>query len=129
MGRTIGAVVAGIASWLVLVIAIDFAMSLLWPEYQAAKPDYAFSLPMMIARLTESTVGLVVASWVAVRIAPASRAAPWAFGLLMLLFFVPIHHWLWDKFPLWYHAYFLASLVAIPLIVSSVARSQPPASG
>jgi hypothetical protein len=30
---------------------------------------------------------------------------------LLLVFFVPIHAMLWDKFPAWYHLVFLASLV------------------
>jgi hypothetical protein len=130
MGRTIGSVAAGVAVWIVLVVAIDFAMSFAWPDYQAAKPDMSFSLQMKIARLAESTVALVIASLVAARIAPASRAASWALGIVLLLIFIPIHYSLWDKFPFWYHAYFLASLIAVPLIVgiTSGAKRSPAAS-
>ena len=31
-------------------------------------------------------------------------------GVLLTLF-LPIHYSLWSKFPLWYHVFFLASLV------------------
>ena len=43
----------------------------------------------------------------------------------MLLFFIPVHYSLWTKFPVWYHAYFLTSLVAIPAIVGSVVGGKP----
>jgi len=41
---------------------------------------------------------------------------------VMLLFFIPIHYMIWTKFPVWYHTYFLTSLLAIPLIVTTVRR-------
>ncbi len=124
MLRTILSVVAGIAAWVVLVTIADRAMRAAWPEYQAAWSAMAFTLPMMIARLAESTVALIVASWAASRIAPMSRAAPWALGLVLLAIFVPIHYTIWSKFPIWYHAYFLTSLVAVSVVVGSLARSR-----
>jgi hypothetical protein len=81
-----------------------------------------FTLPMMIARLTESTVALVAASYAVVRLDRGSRAAPWAFALLMFTFFSAVHYTLWNKFPLWYHAYFLISLIAVPLLVARMER-------
>ena len=126
MVRTVLGVLAGVVTWVVLVIGIDIAMSHVWPEYQVAKPMFAFTLPMMIARLVESTVALIVASVVTVRVAPASRAAPWAFGILMLAFFAPFHYTIWTKFPIWYHAYFLASLIAVPVVVSSISKPASP---
>ncbi|HWA03330.1 MAG TPA: hypothetical protein VG819_07355 [Rhizomicrobium sp.] len=125
MGRTASSAAAGIAAWIALVIAADFAISAFWPAYRAAKPDYAFSLGMMIARLAESTVALAFGTWVVTRIAPASRAAPWAFGIVMLLFFIPIHYWLRDKFPAWYHAYFLASLIVLPVALARAISPRP----
>ena len=40
--------------------------------------------------------------------------APWilAWSLLVVLF-IPVHVWLWDEFPLWYHATFLVSLLPL----------------
>jgi len=122
MLRTILSVVAGIAVWFVLVTIADRVMRAEWPAYQAAWSAMAFILPMMIARLTESTVALIVASWAAARIAPLSRAAPWALGIVLLAFFVPVHIMIWSKFPILYHAFFLTSLVAIPAIVGTVGR-------
>jgi hypothetical protein len=83
-----------------------------------------FTLPMMIARLTESTAALVVASLVVARITPGWRAAAAVFGVVMLAIFLPIHYSLWSKFPVWYHAYFLGSLIVAPVFVASVIRSE-----
>jgi hypothetical protein len=122
MLRTILAVIAGFVAWWLVVTVIDRTMRFFWPDYAAVFQALTFTLPMMFARLAESTVAIVIAALVAARIAPASRNVGWAFGIVMLLFFIPVHYALWSKFPVWYHAYFLASLVAIPLIVTSVRR-------
>jgi hypothetical protein len=117
MVRTVLGVVAGIISWLVIVTVIDMTMRHFWADYAAVFTAMTFTLPMMLARLAESTVALVIASWIVVRIAPASRAAPWAFAILMFVPFAYFHFTIWEKFPVWYHLYFLASLLAIPPIV------------
>ena len=126
MLRTLLSVVAGIAAWFVLVTIADRVMRAEWPAYQAVWSAMAFALPMMIARLAESTVALIVASWAAACIAPLSRAAPWALGLVLLAVFIPVHIGIWSKFPIWYHAYFLSSLLLIPLAVGMLTRRTAP---
>jgi len=125
MIRTVLSVVAGVIAWAVIVTAINYAMRHAWPEYAAVEKAMNFTLPMMLARLVESTVALIIASVVTVRVAPVSRAAPWAFGILMLAFFAPFHYTIWAKFPVWYHTYFLASLIVVPVLVASVMRAKP----
>lgn len=122
MVRTVLSVVAGVVAWLLLVTLMDRTMRHFWPDYAANFAAMTFTLQMMLARLAESTVALIVASMIAVGVAPASRAAPWAFGVLMFAFFAPYHYTLWTKFPVWYHAYFLLSLIAVPVLVASVMR-------
>jgi hypothetical protein len=124
MVRTVLGVVAGIVVWLVVVTVIDRTMRHFWPDYAAAFAAMTFTLPMMIARLAESTVALIIASVITVRVAPASRIAPWAFGILMFAVFAPYHYTIWPIFPIWYHAYFLASLLAIPVIVARAMRGK-----
>ena len=120
MLRTVLSVVAGLVAWFVLVTIADRLMRAGWPAYQAAWGAMAFTLAMMLARLAESTAALLVASWATARIAPLSRAAPWALGIVMLAIFIPVHIGIWSKFPIWYHAYFLTSLVALPPIVAKL---------
>jgi hypothetical protein len=120
MLRTVLSVVAGLVAWFVLVTIADRGMRAEWPAYQAVWSAMTFTLPMMIARLAESSVALVVASWATSRIAPLSRAAPWVLGVVMLAIFIPVHIGIWSKFPIWYHVYFLTSLVALPPIVAKL---------
>jgi len=121
--RTVLGVIAAIAAWLVIVTLIDRPMRYVWPDYAANFAAMTFTLPMMLARLTESTIAVVLAAIIALRVAPTSRYAGWGFGIVMFLIFAPYHVLkIWSNFPVWYHAYFLASLIAIPLIVTAVMR-------
>lgn len=126
MLRTIGAVIAGVVVWLVCAEIFDLTLRAIWPAYLAALPARAFTLPMMIARLAESTVALVIAAWVAGAVANSARAVFWALGVVMLALFVPYHIHVWTKFPIWYHAYFLSSLLLIPLAVGMLMRRRAP---
>ncbi|HTT96871.1 MAG TPA: hypothetical protein VMF58_02390 [Rhizomicrobium sp.] len=124
MVRTILSVAAGVIAWLVLVTVMDRTMRHFWPDYAANFVAMTFTLQMMFARLAESTVALIIAAMIAAGVAPTSRAAPWAFAILMLAFFIPVHYTIWAKFPIWYHVYFLASLLLIPLIVGHLFRTR-----
>jgi hypothetical protein len=121
--RIVLAVIAGAAIWFALVVVSDRAMRFAWPDYDAVWKAMAFTVPMMTARLAESTVALVIASWATAKIAPASRLAPWMLALLLLAVFAPYHLLvLWAKFPPWYHATFLISLFVLPPLTARLAR-------
>jgi len=119
MVRTVLGVIAGVVAWIVLVTVMDRTMRHFWPDYATNYTAMTFTLQMMLARLAESTVALLIASMIAVGVAPASRSVGWAFGVLMLAFFIPVHYTLWPKFPIWYHGYFLASLVVLPVLIKA----------
>lgn len=118
MLRTILGVIAGVVGWGVLVTIMNFGLHAVWPAYAAADTPAAmsFDLPMKLARLTESSIASILAALIAQRVAPRSSYAVPVFGLILFVVFVPIHYGLWTKFPIWYHAYFLASLVVLPLL-------------
>jgi len=120
MVRTVLGVIAGVVAWLVVVTVIDRTMRYFWPDYAAVFAAMTFTLPMMIARLAESTVALLIASLVTVRVVPASRVAPWALAILMFVPFAYFHSTIWDKFPIWYHAFFLGSLIVVPVLVGNL---------
>jgi len=125
MVRTVLGVIAGVVVWLVVVTVIDRTMRTFWPDYAAVFAAMTFTLPMMIARLVESTVALIIATLVTVRVAPASRIAPWALAILMFAPFAWYHlTMIWEKFPVWYHAYFLASLIVVPVLIGNMARGK-----
>jgi hypothetical protein len=56
-----------------------------------------------------------IATGVVARVAAGrSGPAPWAAGIVPLAAFLPLHIGLWSRFPVAYHLFFLASLVAMP---------------
>ena len=82
-----------------------------------------FSAAMLAARLVVGVVASLAAGAACVAIAQSARAAIYIFALLLLALFVPVHVWLWAKFPLWYHIVFLGSLV--PLVVLGARLPSP----
>lgn len=121
MLRTILSAVAGVVAWGVIVTLLNFGLRYGMAGYHAAEPAMAFDLPMMIARLTESTIALVIAAIVMARLAKGAAAAPWVMAAVLLAVFAPFHAMIWSKFPVWYHAYFLGSLLVVPLAVGRLA--------
>ena len=52
-------------------------------------------------------------------------------GVVLLAVFVPVHYMLWDKFPVWCHAVFRASLSPLALLgvqLTTSRRAEGPAS-
>src|SRR5215469_10328218 len=119
MWRTVGAVVAGLVAWLVVVSLINRGLRLWLPGYVQAEPLLQFTLAMKIARLSMAAVTSLLAGMVVGAVAPSSRWAPWIVGLVTLAIFLPSHYYLFAKFPLWYHLSFLVPLV--PLVVLGAA--------
>jgi hypothetical protein len=49
-------------------------------------------------------------------VAPASRYAPLVAGAILLVLFVPVHIQIGARLPLWYHLFFLVTLVPFVLL-------------
>jgi hypothetical protein len=131
MKRTVIACIVGLLVWGVVVSLIDRLLRLSIAGYAAAEPKLAFTLGMMWAREIMAAVTSLIAGAVVGAIAPASKVAPWAVGLVILAVFIPAHVGLWHAFPVWYHLTFLAPLA--PLVAagswlkSRTSRDRPPA--
>ena len=120
MGRTIGSIVAGLVAWGVVVTLLNFGLRAAIPGYHAAEATLLFTGAMKAGRLVEAAIASIAAGMAVRAIAPASRAAPWVTGLIILALFVPVHIQLWSKFPIWYHLTFLLSIVPLVLLGASV---------
>src|SRR6478752_3712039 len=116
MKRAAGAVAAGLVMWLLIATLLNWLLRLGLPGYATAEHSMTFTLPMQIARLLTGALASIGAGYVAARITPVNPRPPLALGVLLLLLFIPVHYGLWDKFPVWYHAVFLISLV--PLVMA-----------
>ena len=119
MWRTIVSIVAGLVAWGVIATILNFGLRLWLPGYVEAEPMLAFTLPMKFARLTLAAISCLAAGAVVRWVAPASRWAPWAVGLVLLVLFLPVHVQLWSKLPVWYHLTFLVTLA--PLVALGAA--------
>jgi hypothetical protein len=103
-------------AWWVVATILNIGLRLWLPGYSAVEHAMLFTLPMKIARLSIAVVSAIAAGVVARMTAPASRVAPWIAGAALLAMFLPVHlFYAWSKFPIWYHATFLLTLV--PLVV------------
>ena len=116
MLRTVSSVVVGLLMWGLVATLLNFGLRLWLPGYAQAEPLMAFTLVMKIARLLLAAIACLAAGATIRMIAPSSLAAPWVVGLVLLAMFVPVHVQLWDKFPVWYHVTFLASLIPLTLL-------------
>jgi hypothetical protein len=110
MWRTILAVVGGLVAWTLVATLLNIGVRHALPGYSEAEPALAFTLSMKIARLSLAIIASVAAGAVARSIAPASKAAPWIAGFILLALFLPVHIQIWSLLPVWYHLFFLVTL-------------------
>ncbi|HEX3431895.1 MAG TPA: hypothetical protein VHT03_13525 [Rhizomicrobium sp.] len=116
MLRNIGAIVAGLVAWIVIVSVMDRLMRLAWPDYAAVVPTMAFTLPMMFARLSEAAITTFAAGAINRLIARTPLWPATVQGVIILLVFLPEHYKLWHNFPVWYHLTFLGFLVPLTVL-------------
>jgi hypothetical protein len=114
--RKIASVFAGIVVWFCVATVVNFTLRSVWPDYGAAEKSMAFTLGMQVARLLLGAFASVCAGFAAAVVAKGSATPIRALAMLLLLLFIPVHYALWDKFPIWYHVVFLASLIPVTLL-------------
>ena len=120
MARTIGSIIVGLVAWGVVVTLLNFGLRAAIPGYHAAEASLLFTGAMKAGRLIEAAIASFAAGMAVRAVAPASRAAPWVTGLIILALFVPVHIQLWSKFPAWYHLTFLLSIVPLVWLGATV---------
>jgi hypothetical protein len=115
-------IVAGLAVWLGIAFVAGLIMREAWPAYVSVAEAMTFTLPMMIGRLSIGAVATISMGFVTACISQ-SKLARLIPGLIMLIFFIPEHAKLWDKFPIWYHLWFLLSLVPLTYVGNRIAQA------
>ena len=116
MARGIASVLAGLVAWIVVATAANLVLRIAWPGYAAAEIPMTFTLGMLSARLTTGAFASIAAGIAAAWIAKGSGTPVKVLAGLLLLAFIPVHYRVWDKFPVWYHLTFLASLIPLTLL-------------
>jgi hypothetical protein len=112
--RTVGATVVGVIAWPLVATLGNLVLRMGIDGYREAEPGMEFSYSMMVGRLAVGLVAAIATGVVARVVAGRSGPAPWAAGIVLLAAFLPVHVGLWSRFPVIYHLFFLASLVAMP---------------
>jgi hypothetical protein len=121
--RIILGAIVGLVAWTIVVTVFDIVLRKSWVEYALVEKSLAFTLPMMIARLSESAVSSVLSGFVAALVAKERIKSSLAAGVVLLASFLPTHISIWHKFPPWYHLFFLTSLPVLSLVGGLLRRS------
>ncbi|HEV2114107.1 MAG TPA: hypothetical protein VGR50_08140 [Terriglobales bacterium] len=124
MKRAILAMVAGLVVWILVATLLNFGLRAGIPGYTAAEPTMTFTLGMKVARLTLAALASLAAGATAGYIAPARKGTPWLLGAIILGMFIPVHIQLWAKFPVWYHLFFLVTLVPFVALGAALTRNR-----
>jgi hypothetical protein len=118
------ALVGGIVVWAVVATLLNFGLRAALPGYAAAEPTMSFTLGMKFARLILGALSSLTAGAATALIAPSRRALPWILGAVVLAAFIPAHIQIWAKFPVWYHLFFLVTLVPLVVLGAALTRSR-----
>lgn len=111
--RRVAAVVGGFVAWWLVATLANFAVRALIPAYSDGERTMTFTLAMQVARLMSGALASLVAGAITARVSRGERRAVWALVIILVAFFIPAHYGLWDRFPLWYHVVFFASLIVL----------------
>lgn len=124
MLRLIFGIIAGFFVFFAIVYGVGFVMRASWADYAAVADAMTFTLPMLLARLAIGVVASLVAGRVAAMLVSKPDTAAAALGIVLVVFFVPVHVQLWDNFPIWYHLFFLLSLIPLSVAGARIGRSR-----
>jgi hypothetical protein len=113
MWRTMIAVLGGAIAWIVIATAGNLVLRQVLPGYAAVEQSMSFDFAMMVSRLALGALACLGAGFVAAWLGRGRRSGVWILVAILLAFFIPQHYALRDKFPLWYHAAFLLSLLGL----------------
>ena len=122
MLRSTIAIIVAVVTWFVVATIGNWILRGLLPGYSAVEVSMNFTLAMMICRLTLGLVYSLCAGLVCATIVGRNSIAPKIAAGIMVVLFVPVHYMLWNKFPIWYHLFFLLSLIPTILIGAALKR-------
>ena len=125
MLRSVLAVVAAAAAWVVVATILNLIIRHSWAEYAAVERSMSFTLPMLLLRLLVGVAASFASGLAGALVSKGNRRPIYVFAVLLLALFLPVHYSVWARFPVWYHLFFLASLLVFPVLG---AMSRPRAS-
>ena len=122
MIKMIAGIVAGLIAWIIVATIGNLMFRVAWPGYAEAEISMMFTLAMMVARLLLGALSSLCAGFVAAWITKRNGTGAKVLGIVVTAMFLPVHYLLWDKFPIWYHVIFLASLFPLTLLGAKLSQ-------
>ena len=124
------AVAAGVCVWFAAATLGNLGLRALLPGYSDVEKAMTFTLAMLVARVVLGAVCSLAAGAACAAVSRPSKASGYLLAALLLALFIPVHVGLWNKFPVWYHAVFLGSLVPLSILGATlVDRRASPLAG
>jgi len=121
------AVVGGFIAWFVVATLCNLLVRAAFDGYAAVeRTTFAFTLPMLIARLATGVVSSILAGLACASVAKPDTRAAMILAIILVVLFIPVHYGLWDKFPIWYHAFFLLTLGPFVFLGARLVRPRKP---
>ena len=122
MIKMIAGIVAGLIAWIVVATIGNLMFRVASPGYAEAEISMMFTLAMMVARLLLGALSSLCAGFVVAWITKRNGTGAKVLGIVVTAMFFPVHYVLWDKFPIWYHVIFLASLFPLTLLGAKLSQ-------
>jgi hypothetical protein len=119
MLRSSCAGIIAIVAWFLAASVGNRLMRAVLPGYAEVEAAMTFTLVMQVCRLVLGLVSSLCAGFVCAAIAGPKRTAEKVVACGLVLLFLPVHYSLWDKFPVWYHIFFLVTLA--PAVLAGAA--------
>ena len=127
MVRIILGVIAGFIVWSIVWLGSDQVLINLSPDWYGSH-QHGFETAMLneskftpdstilFMHLVRSVLISLMAGFIAAFIARENSKAPFALGVLLLLFGLMVQIMAWNYLPLWYHIVFLGSLLPVTVL-------------
>jgi hypothetical protein len=122
--RPIWPVLAGLVAFVVTTAIANWIARSIWPDYAAAVPSRAYTLPMLLARLTAGMAATIGAGWLASKIEQARQPVGLWVGVSLLAVSLPWHVYIWPQYPSWYHLVWLGSVIPCAVLGEKLSRSR-----
>ena len=122
MIKMIAGIAGGLIIWFIVATVVNLLFRVSWPGYAEAEISMTFTLAMMAARLLLGALSSLCAGLAVARVTKGNGTAAKILGIVLTAIFVPVHYGLWAKFPVWYHAIFIASLFPFTLLGAELLR-------
>lgn len=134
MLRVVLGVIAGFIAWSILWVGSEQVLSQMSPGWYGAHQDkvalavangssFNSDTTIVMICLIRSIIASLMSGFLAAVIARENSLSPKILGIVLLLVGITVQFFLWNVFPVWYHAIFLALLIPMSVLGGRLKRT------